>query len=751
MRESTTPPVFKRGGSAVQVGNTLSRFFPCDNKVTITQKCVGEDVIHAKEHEPSYSSIYGVLLPPSASCHGPLPMSQPLLTDPRDIESFFPSIPRATFDNPGLSVASSTFTESLDEHAWNILEQHRLSIVTDLTVLIREKQEEWLRYVQRARNELHMIVQSANSRKTLAPKPEQAPSIENVKVANMFAKRQMDESEILRMPKSGLGASLERFGDTLPVSASTSKSAASSKQSLPAITLSENIDTANGSPLSPEATKQVHENEDEEDDALNSGRDDPMFQIDEDMKTLQPARANTRLNVDIGSLQVQERQQPREKASELLNSGFARSFSEISNTHRMQPKDKMSEFHDPHSIVNLYESQPFGRPHAVRRQRTGSFKPMSDHDEEIALAGAAVANAPSHRDTRPAHAFKDVKSDPSMAEADALAISMPYHPLIPVRRHRWHEMAEGVATEFKTSLPYNEKRVVPSLLQALREKNAPSPKAPANRETGFQVPSKPRIPSSIQTAKPRTVSSQALSGELPDLPQAPSRHLRLKPSVDTAPHALSSVPDRPGAEDATLSKLLYFMHYLQNLKLSKRTGWYHHRVPEPESIADHMYRMAVMAILLKENEVDVRKCVMMALVHDLAEALVGDLTPHCKVDKEEKTRREHEAIHFLTHDLLGDTDASHTIFQLWHEYEERSSLESKLVKDLDCFELCLQAFEYEKAHKIEDLQQFWNGAAPKIQHPQVQAWLAALLRKRRALWESRGVVYDVEPTAVAAS
>ena len=148
----------------------------------------------------------------------------------------------------------------------------------------------------------------------------------------------------------------------------------------------------------------------------------------------------------------------------------------------------------------------------------------------------------------------------------------------------------------------------------------------------------------------------------------PSRSLQFEPLEEAAPHALSTILDSPTPDDAELTKVLYFMHHLQNLKICKRTGWYHHRVPEPESISDHMYRMAIMAILLKEDKVDVKKCVMMALIHDLAEARVGDLTPHCKVDKDEKTRRELDAIQFLTYDLLGDTDASNTIFQLWFEY-----------------------------------------------------------------------------------
>jgi putative hydrolases of HD superfamily len=47
--------------------------------------------------------------------------------------------------------------------------------------------------------------------------------------------------------------------------------------------------------------------------------------------------------------------------------------------------------------------------------------------------------------------------------------------------------------------------------------------------------------------------------------------------------------------------------------------------------ADHMYRMGVMSLLATDSGVDTSRCIRMALVHDIAEAIVGDITPHCGV------------------------------------------------------------------------------------------------------------------------
>ena len=176
------------------------------------------------------------------------------------------------------------------------------------------------------------------------------------------------------------------------------------------------------------------------------------------------------------------------------------------------------------------------------------------------------------------------------------------------------------------------------------------------------------------------------------------------------------------------------MHRVECLKTNKRTGWYHHRVPHPESIADHMYRMAMLAMLCpKTAQIDIGKCVMLALVHDLAEAEVGDLTPLDGVPKEEKTRREAEALAYLVHDLLGSSPAALRIEELWLEYEHRTTLEARLVKDLDRFELLLQAVEYEERYDIRDLQPFFS-CAGDITHPRIRRWTEELEKERSQLW-----------------
>ena len=89
-------------------------------------------------------------------------------------------------------------------------------------------------------------------------------------------------------------------------------------------------------------------------------------------------------------------------------------------------------------------------------------------------------------------------------------------------------------------------------------------------------------------------------------------------------------------------------------------------VAGPESIADHMYRMACMALLMTGNRTyDHSRLLKMAIVHDIAEALVGDITPVDGVSDSDKRAREEAALRQMM-DMLGeDTAAAQEMSDLW--------------------------------------------------------------------------------------
>lgn len=109
----------------------------------------------------------------------------------------------------------------------------------------------------------------------------------------------------------------------------------------------------------------------------------------------------------------------------------------------------------------------------------------------------------------------------------------------------------------------------------------------------------------------------------------------------TSGTALSPSTTTTTTHKPDLQGKLELMHLLERLKTQKRTGWVREGIKGPESIADHMYRMAMLSLLSEEDEeLDIAKCVQMAVVHDLAEAIVGDIAPSDGISKEEKQRLE---------------------------------------------------------------------------------------------------------------
>ena len=146
--------------------------------------------------------------------------------------------------------------------------------------------------------------------------------------------------------------------------------------------------------------------------------------------------------------------------------------------------------------------------------------------------------------------------------------------------------------------------------------------------------------------------------------------------------------------------ILAFLEEAGGLKRVERAGWRRRGIEGPESVAEHTYRVAILAMLLSDRAgADTLKAVRMALLHDLPEARVGDLQPGTpgKKGAEEKAMRS-----VLSHLPKG---LEKEYRRLWEEYASGKSKEAKIVKEADKLEMLLQALEYEKeGHNTED---FW--------------------------------------------
>ncbi len=162
------------------------------------------------------------------------------------------------------------------------------------------------------------------------------------------------------------------------------------------------------------------------------------------------------------------------------------------------------------------------------------------------------------------------------------------------------------------------------------------------------------------------------------------------------------------------SGTIVFLTELMRLKALPRTGWLLRGVRDVESIADHLFGVAWIAMLLADRanvrgmQVKVEKVLRMALLHDLSEARTGDLPSTIKPYFPGDTLKQ--ADEQAARDILqplGEAVANY--LALWHEYEQRTSLEARIVKAADKLDLLLQAREYEKGG-ANNLGEFWENA-----------------------------------------
>lgn len=161
-----------------------------------------------------------------------------------------------------------------------------------------------------------------------------------------------------------------------------------------------------------------------------------------------------------------------------------------------------------------------------------------------------------------------------------------------------------------------------------------------------------------------------------------------------------------------MSALLKTLIELERLKRLERTGWTLRGLPNgTESVASHSFGVGVTAMLLADVfvsrgiDLDVQKVLRMALLHDWAETRVGDMpkTAGEYFGKEVRKRAETSAFR----DVVSELADAQTYMELYQDYEERKSLEARLVKVADVVDLLVEALALERAGYC-GLSEFWE-------------------------------------------
>jgi len=129
-------------------------------------------------------------------------------------------------------------------------------------------------------------------------------------------------------------------------------------------------------------------------------------------------------------------------------------------------------------------------------------------------------------------------------------------------------------------------------------------------------------------------------------------------------------------------ELIDFLGIIGKLKNNTRHVW--NSEGRRESVAEHCWRLAVMALLIADElpEVDINKVVVMCLIHDFGEAITGDIPSFYKTkqDREKEDIAVSDLLDLLPENLSGDFSS------LFSEMAELKTGEAKLFKALDRLE-----------------------------------------------------------------
>ncbi|OGP95008.1 MAG: hypothetical protein A2157_03020 [Deltaproteobacteria bacterium RBG_16_47_11] len=129
------------------------------------------------------------------------------------------------------------------------------------------------------------------------------------------------------------------------------------------------------------------------------------------------------------------------------------------------------------------------------------------------------------------------------------------------------------------------------------------------------------------------------------------------------------------------------------LKRVKRSGWWIAGVKDPESVAEHTFRTAVIAYLLARLEgADTGKAVLLALFHDLPETRTNDAH---RIVRRYADWRDVDKKAMSEQSKRLPEEVANEVVSFFEEFEKEVSSEAKLARDADLLECLIQAREYQ--------------------------------------------------------
>lgn len=192
-----------------------------------------------------------------------------------------------------------------------------------------------------------------------------------------------------------------------------------------------------------------------------------------------------------------------------------------------------------------------------------------------------------------------------------------------------------------------------------------------------------------------------------------------------------------------VKKKIDYLDFFKTVGKSKRllrSGWLREKVKDPESVAEHSFRVSVLAMVLSDKlgyGLDNNKLIKMAILHDLGEVITGDIVTerHDVIDikkRDEKEKEEKEGIRQIF-DKIGLGDDYVKIFE---EMIGRTTPEAKVFWQFDKLEMVLTALDYEQEQKKDLGEFFLNASLYHIREPLIKKIFDEIIKQRRKKYES---------------
>lgn len=162
------------------------------------------------------------------------------------------------------------------------------------------------------------------------------------------------------------------------------------------------------------------------------------------------------------------------------------------------------------------------------------------------------------------------------------------------------------------------------------------------------------------------------------------------------------------AED--LSTVARFLFEAGTLKQTKRTGWWMAGVRDPESVAEHSWRTALLATIIAKLEgADPARAAFLAVWHDSQETRTGDVN---HLGKKYAPQADPRAV---TEDQVAGMPEvlASAVRELVAEYEAKESPEAVCARDADKLECMIQGVEY-KAQGYENAQRWIDNSRSRL-------------------------------------